>query len=54
MLRFFVGIIFASALGAAGYMIGSKLGGRQQAELMGLGGIFLAVMILVATRIKAL
>lgn len=54
MLRLLVGVIFAAALGAAGYALGAQLGGTQTAQLLGLAGVFLAAMILVATRTQPL
>lgn len=54
MLRLFVGLIFTLALGSAGYMAGSWYGGHHTGQLLGLAGVFLAGMILVATRAQPL
>jgi hypothetical protein len=53
-MRFIISLIFMFALGTAGWMAGTDLAGRMGAQLLGLCGIFLAGMILVATRTKAL
>ena len=54
MLRLLVGLIFITVLAVAGYHAGIQFGGRQMAELLALAGVFLASMILVATRTRSL
>jgi hypothetical protein len=53
-MRLIVSLIFMSALGMAGWVAGSDLGGRPVAQMLGLAGLFLAGMILVAARSKPL
>ena len=54
MSRFLVSVIFASALAGAGWTAGNQLGSPQQAQLLAIGGLLLAVMILAVGRSKPL
>ncbi len=54
MLRLIVGLIFTTALGTAGYITGREFGNSQMAQLLTLAGVFLAAMILLATRTRPL
>jgi hypothetical protein len=53
-MRFIITLIFMFALGTAGWMFGTEIGGRMGAQLLGLSGVFLGGMIMVATRAKPL
>jgi hypothetical protein len=51
-MRLIISLFFTTALGMAGWMAGGEIGGRQGAQLLAMAGVFLASMILMATRAK--
>jgi hypothetical protein len=53
-MRLVVGLIFTVALIWAGWVLGAEIGGPQYAKLFGLAGGMFALLVLVATRTRAL
>jgi len=53
-MRLLVGLIFMTALGTAGWMLGSYIGKETFPQLFAFAGAFFGLMILMATRTKPL
>ncbi len=53
-MRLVVSLIFAVALIWAGWALGAEVGGPKHAQLFGLAGGIFALLVLVATRTRAL